>query len=711
MTSPSLLIDWLLLALSSFNTVLPLWLGLTILLNAERRNWGVWLAGLSMIATGVFFVLHSALLQGSLARLLPPFAIGWYAGWLAIIWLPLAWYLGMLWFAGFWEPGAQRSKALIAHRYWMPLVCTVGIAVLLLLAFADRPVYDIGGSRSHALSPLTATSQFPLLAVAYPLYILACYLLSLRALRNLAPSGRVMGDIARRRARPWLVATTLAQITISVLVGWALLWLATGRGEPMSILSVILTLDWFDLGISSLIAIALFLIGRAIVSYEIFTGKVLPRQGFLRHWRNAVILAIGYGGLLSLVLTLRVPSIFILLISAVVVALFYALLIWRSISERDRSLERLRPFIGSQQIYDRLIGSDGTSQQDTEIEEPFRALCADILGARVACLVPLGPLAPLAIGPLTFPHRSPHPMPWMGELAATIRSTDDLCVPLDPSRHDGAVWGIPLWSQRGLIGMLLIGEKLDGGLYTQEELEVARASAERLLDMQAGAEMARRLMALQRQRLAETRVLDAQTRRVLHDDVLPRLHAAVLAAGAGSGTDELIPQLTEIHSSISDLLRTMPAPAIGTIGPTGIIGALRGTINTELRGSFDRIEWETTPEGEAIAVGIPPLAAEVLFHAAREAARNAAKYGRGNRGNLPLLLQISLTCADGMVLTIEDNGIGIGDAPSSDGGSGQGMALHGTMMAVVGGSMSVQSIPNQYTRVTLTLPRPEPGIS
>ncbi len=80
---------------------------------------------------------------------------------------------------------------------------------------------------------------------------------------------------------------------------------------------------------------------------------------------------------------------------------------------------------------------------------------------------------------------------------------------------------MPLWSERGLIGVLLLGEKRDGGLYTQEEVEIARAGGERLIDTQASAEMARRLMALQRQRLAESQVVDRRARRVLHDDVLP----------------------------------------------------------------------------------------------------------------------------------------------------------------------------------------------
>ena len=36
---------------------------------------------------------------------------------------------------------------------------------------------------------------------------------------------------------------------------------------------------WFDLLTSVLVAFAVTLLGQAIVSYEIFTGKTLPRRG------------------------------------------------------------------------------------------------------------------------------------------------------------------------------------------------------------------------------------------------------------------------------------------------------------------------------------------------------------------------------------------------------------------------------------------------
>ena len=55
-------------------------------------------------------------------------------------------------------------------------------------------------------------------------------------------------------------------------------------------------------------------------------------------------------------------------------------------------------------------------------------------------------------------------------------------------------------------------------------------------------------------------------------------------------------------------------------------------------------------------------------------------------------------------LVIEDDGVGLNAAAAPNGGSGQGLALHSTMMAVIGGSLSLESVPQSYTRVVLSLP-------
>jgi signal transduction histidine kinase len=57
----------------------------------------------------------------------------------------------------------------------------------------------------------------------------------------------------------------------------------------------------------------------------------------------------------------------------------------------------------------------------------------------------------------------------------------------------------------------------------------------------------------------------------------------------------------------------------------------------------------------------------------------------------------------------EDASTGAGEDSSkrwtSTGGyGGHGLALHSTMMAVIGGSMTVESAPGQHTRITLEVP-------
>ncbi|NOX61425.1 MAG: hypothetical protein GXP42_05695 [Chloroflexi bacterium] len=47
----SFLLNWATLAVSLFNTILFLWLGLTVLLNAEPRTGGAWLAGADCCST------------------------------------------------------------------------------------------------------------------------------------------------------------------------------------------------------------------------------------------------------------------------------------------------------------------------------------------------------------------------------------------------------------------------------------------------------------------------------------------------------------------------------------------------------------------------------------------------------------------------------------------------------------------------------------
>ena len=56
--------------------------------------------------------------------------------------------------------------------------------------------------------------------------------------------------------------------------------------------------------------VSILLLGQAIVSYEIFTGKTLPRRGFLHLWRNTVILMGAICLLSAWEITRQAPSLY-----------------------------------------------------------------------------------------------------------------------------------------------------------------------------------------------------------------------------------------------------------------------------------------------------------------------------------------------------------------------------------------------------------------
>ncbi len=681
------LLDWALIAVSIANTVLLLWLGFTVLLTAERRTWGAWVAGGGLLLAGMFFISHTAVLglgpEIALARL----DLWWNGAWVSVILLPFTWYLVILWYTGFWE--YRTASMFYRQRYWFGFTLMLGLAQLGVLLYEN---------------------YFPTMFLIYPVYILLNIGLSLDALRRPGPTDRVMGELARARAKPWLVATSVSLLIVGLLVTWAMLWLAQYVPAIFARPNILTVLAAFDLMIAFFIAIAILALGQAVVAYEIFTGKALPRRGFMRQWRQVILLAFGYGGTVGFTMNISINPIYSLLFSTLLMTIFFSLLSWRSYTERERYINSLRPFIASQGLLDHLMTRSSPVTSDEDLYQTFEALCKSVLGVRKAYLIAIGPLAPLVGSPLSYPKNQPLEIGSVSTLAKQFDSPEPKCMPVDPDEYGGASWAVALWNERGRIGILLLGEKTDGGLFTQEEIEIAQTSSERLMDTKASAEMASRLMTLQRQRLAESQLLDQRTRRVLHDEVLQHLHTAMLKlvseqSKPNGGTSEAVELLAQAHTQISDLLREMPTTTLPEISKLGLIGALRKVVSEEFGAAFEEVVWNIDPIAEREAQGISSLTAEVLYYAAREIIRNAARHGRMGETTRPLHLQISVDWADeGLLLLIEDDGVGVDNTSEDAEEAGQGLALHSTMMAVVGGELALESQPGEYTRVSLTLP-------
>jgi signal transduction histidine kinase len=155
---------------------------------------------------------------------------------------------------------------------------------------------------------------------------------------------------------------------------------------------------------------------------------------------------------------------------------------------------------------------------------------------------------------------------------------------------------------------------------------------------------------------------------------------------------------------LADLLHDLPVSATPDFSRLGLIAALRQGIEGDLESAFDSVVWEIDPNAEMEARKLPPLLAEVLYYAAVECVRNAARHGRPPGAGVPHHLQIELNWQEGLALTIQDDGIGLPIARGDISVTGQGLALHGTLMAVIGGSLVIESIPDSFTRVRLLLP-------
>jgi signal transduction histidine kinase len=89
------------------------------------------------------------------------------------------------------------------------------------------------------------------------------------------------------------------------------------------------------------------------------------------------------------------------------------------------------------------------------------------------------------------------------------------------------------------------------------------------------------------------------------------------------------------------------------------------------------------------------LPTQVLYYAVREAVRNAARYGRGETLDRSLHLSLRAQAkAEGLSISVEDDGIGLVNLQehTRNGGAGHGLALHSTLLAVLGGTLAVETL-------------------
>src|SRR5437870_9281266 len=89
-------------------------------------------------------------------------------------------------------------------------------------------------------------------------------------------------------------------------------------------------------------------------------------------------------------------------------------------------------------------------------------------------------------------------------------------------------WVLPIYDRLGLVAMLYLGPREDGAGFTDEDMDLAHACGQRILDTLGDHEAMQAVAGLLRRRTLDVKLLGAQQRRVLHDEILPQMHRSLL---------------------------------------------------------------------------------------------------------------------------------------------------------------------------------------
>ena len=338
-------------------------------------------------------------------------------------------------------------------------------------------------------------------------------------------------------------------------------------------------------------------------------------------------LAAGYGVLLGGALAFGLDPVYAVLLTALLMTMFFALLGWRATVEWRTAMRELRPVVQSDGWYERLT-TEGGAREDGE--QPLRALCEDVLRAPLAYLVPAGPLASF-VAPQCLSGRQPAAAPLVGAARASVAAAPGASASRQTSTA-ARRWRSRCGASEVSRALCFWQAGRTGRCIARRNWRSPRATGERLIDAAASLALSQKLMALQRERMAQTQLLDQRTRRVLHDEVLPLIHTAMLTVSAGQEREVALQRLSEAHAQIAALLRDLPASPTPDVARLGPLAALRKAVETEFGQAFHAVTWEVDEEADSAARQLPALKAETLYFAGRELIRNAARHAQPQEG-------------------------------------------------------------------------------
>src|SRR2546421_9528036 len=191
---------------------------------------------------------------------------------------------------------------------------------------------------------------------------------------------------------------------------------------------------------------------------------------------------------------------------------------------------------------------------------------------------------------------------------------------------------------------------------------------------------------LLRRRTVDVKLLDAQQRRLLHDEILPQMHLALLRLetlralpsaqqkaqdvtlnghnvpssnghnsyisllpsadpascnekdvlvetqwSEASPLNEAIDMISDAHRRLAAVMRATAPSAPHRLERDGLMQAIHAMLEQDFQNAFDEVDWYVSDETAAYIDEVtPPAIAELIFAAVQEALRNAARHARGS---------------------------------------------------------------------------------
>ncbi|RHX96421.1 ATP-binding protein [Leptospira yasudae] len=665
------------------------WLASTTIVNLERRDRSATFTIVILLSVSALFGFFSWIGESGLIRVSNYSAVYFFPGIFGLILIPFGWFFIVVWFLGF-----LREKRIYRIFFWL-LLSAQAFAVVFFYSWSRK--FSANVSLFHFWNVVPFAFR-----LSYLVYILFCIVIPIFALFSFRISKRILPEVARNKAVPYLKAVSLLLFGVLVLVFF--LFLGGGIGiirdpvsrsdnDPRSFYG-------FLIGIQLLVTIAILILGQALISYEIFTGRILPKISLRQEWRNANF------GFFALALFYLITALFgvskieLFLTASSVYCISRTFLLKKS---KDLRLEK-NAVLGS--ILSAEEYSDTTESKGKNLEEKFRKsfeiLCSDILETSSALFVNESRIPFIADMILAYPDRTKVKDAIIFKNLHLDFGKENIAYLEDENRFDYALC-LKVESDHSGDGLLFLGQKINGGLYAEEEIETAKAAVTWILSSLFTESNSLVLSSLQRKHMEEQRISDYKTRQILHDEILPEIHSSILILSQMKNENEVSEQirlLTDLHKRVSSFLRELPDTSL-EIERLGLIEALMRRIGSEFEAAW--FDWKYAPELKDRFPISKPEALEILFYACRESIRNAVKYsGESADKKISVAFLKNAEGKNGILIRIKNkidtNGTQVLES------AGQGLRIHSALLKIFGGYLTLEFLNLNEAFVEIFLP-------